>query len=94
MGDLHNLFGDTNAVHVEVGDGGRVDFTNIIMGDNVHDVLRYVQYDKDDLFVRWRNALERAVSQGQLTAAESGEMFRKYAQAFEGYTYLVSAGPE
>ncbi len=94
LGDLHNLFGDTNAVHVEVGEDGRVDFTNIVLGDNVHDVLRYVQYDKDDLCVRWRNSLEQAVSRGSMSAAESGEMFRKYAQAFEGYTYLVSSGPE
>jgi len=94
LGDLHNLFGDTNAVHVEVAEDGRVDFTNIVLGDNIHDVLRYVQYDKDDLCVRWRNSLEQAVSRGSMSAAESGEMFRKYAQAFEGYTYLVSAGPE
>lgn len=40
LGDLHNLFGDTNAVHVEVSDDGRVDFANIIMGDTMHDVLR------------------------------------------------------
>ncbi len=94
LGDLHNLFGDTNTVHVEVREDGSVDFTNVVMGDNVHDVLKYVQYDKDDLCVRWRNSLEQAVSRGSLSAVESGEMFRKYAQAFEGYTYLVNSGPE
>ncbi|MFN8389268.1 MAG: biosynthetic arginine decarboxylase [Bdellovibrionota bacterium] len=94
LGDLHNLFGDTNAVHVEVSPDGRVDFTNVVLGDNVQDVLRYVQYEKEDLCVRWRNALEQAVYSGSLTAAESGEMFRKYSQAFQGYTYLLSEGPE
>jgi arginine decarboxylase len=94
LGDLHNLFGDTNAVHVEVGMDGRADLTNVVMGDNVNDVLKYVQYDKDDLCMRWRNSLEQAVSRGDLTAAESGEIFRKYAQGFEAYTYLRSPGPE
>lgn len=94
LGDLHNLFGDTNAVHVEVSDDGRVDFANIILGDTMHDVLRYVQYEKEDLVMRWRNSLERAVSRGELSPSQSGEMFRKYAQAFEGYTYLISDGPE
>jgi arginine decarboxylase len=94
LGDLHNLFGDTNAVHVEVSDEGRVDFTTIVMGDTVNDVLKYVQYEKEDLFARWRNTLEFAVSKGSITAGESGEMFRKYTQAFESYTYLLSSGPE
>ena len=94
LGDLHNLFGDTNAVHVEVSDEGRVDFTTIVMGDTVNDVLKYVQYEKEDLFARWRNTLENAVSRGTITGFESGEMFRKYTQAFESYTYLLSSGPE
>ena len=94
LGDLHNLFGDTNAVHVEVDESGKVEFSHVVYGDDVRAVLKYVQYDKDDLCVRWRNSLEGAVSRGSLTAVESGEMFRKYAQAFEGYTYLVNSGPE
>ena len=94
LGDLHNLFGDTNAVHVEVSPDGRIEFSNIVMGDNVRDVLRYVQYEREDLFERWRNSLEQAVSRGALTAAESGEMFKKYASAFEGYTYLLASAPE
>lgn len=90
LGDMHNLFGDTNAIHVEVDEQGKVEFTNIVLGDTVREVLRYVQYDKEDLCERWRNAVEQAASKGNLSASESGEIFRKYANAFEGYTYLDS----
>ena len=91
LGDLHNLFGDTNAVHVEVGEDGKVELSHVVNGDTVSDVLRYVQFDKEDLCQRWRNSLERAVNKGSITAAESGNMFRQYSQAFEGYTYLVAS---
>lgn len=90
LGDLHNLFGDTNAVHVEVDENGKVEFSNIVLGDDVRSVLRYVQYEKEDLCDRWRNAIEQAVSAGKISPAESGEVFTKYARAFDGYTYLAN----
>ncbi len=90
LGDMHNLFGDTNAVHVEVTPDGKVEFTTIVPGDVVEEVLRYVQYDKQDLCERWRNALEQAVSEGNITAAESAQLFKKYVDAFDSYTYLNS----
>ncbi|MBK7702645.1 MAG: biosynthetic arginine decarboxylase [bacterium] len=86
LGDLHNLFGDTNAVHVEVN--GRVEFTTVVRGDSVRRVLNFVQYDKGALVERWRTALERAVNQGRLTPRESAEILRTYEQAFDDYTYL------
>lgn len=88
LGDLHNLFGDTNAVHVEVDERGNVEFTEVIEGDCVEEVLRYVQYDKQDLCERWRRALETAVAQGRLSSAELADVYRKYSSAFEEYTYL------
>mgnify|MGYP000154716669 CR=1 FL=1 len=88
LGDLHNLFGDTNAVHVEVHPDGRVEFSNVVMGDTVNKVLKYVQYDKHDLCERWRHALERAVTRGSLSPTESAEIYKIYQSAFEGYTYL------
>ncbi len=94
LGDLHNLFGDTNAIHVEVSPDGRVDFAHMILGDSVREVLKYVQYEKEDLVERWRSALELAVTKGNISAQDSGEIFRKFSQAFEGYTYLTSSGPE
>jgi len=86
LGDLHNLFGDTNAIHVEVN--GHVEFTTVVRGDSVRRVLNFVQYDKGALVERWRTSLERAVSQGRLTPRESADVLRKYEQAFDDYTYL------
>ncbi len=90
LGDLHNLFGDTNAIHVEVDDEGRVEFTHVVRGDTVREVLRYVQYSKEELVELWRTTVEQAVSRGDLTATESAEIFRKYQNSFDSYTYLSS----
>ncbi len=88
LGDLHNLFGDTNAVHVEVDEAGNLDLSSVILGDSVAQVLHYVRFDKDSLCEGWRSRLEQAVSVGSISPQECGEMFRKYSRAFEGYTYL------
>lgn len=88
LGDLHNLFGDTNAVHVDVGESGQAVFTNVVRGDSVGQVLRYVQYDRRELVERWRHDLELAVGEGRLTARESAVLQRKYEAVFNDYTYL------
>jgi arginine decarboxylase len=88
LGDLHNLFGDTNAVHVDVDAGGRVNFAHVLRGDTVAQVLRYVQFEKADLVERWRHALEQAVAAGRLTARESAGLQRRYDAVFGDYTYL------
>ncbi len=87
LGDLHNLFGDTDAVHVRLdGDDYRVD--HVVEGDSVTEVLSYVQYSKDDLVSRVRRAVEDALREKRLTPAESGRLMRRYEEALEGYTYL------
>jgi len=88
LGDLHNLFGDTNAVHVDVDADGRVRFDTVVRGDSVRQVLNYVQYDQYDLVERWRAALERGVDEGRLTVRESAALLRQFERAFDEYTYL------
>jgi len=88
LGDLHNLFGDTNAIHVEVDENGKVEFSNVVKGDTVREVLRYVQYGKDELVEMWRTTVEQAVSRGAINASESAEIFKKYQNSFDSYTYL------
>ena len=88
LGDLHNLFGDTDAVHVRLdGEDYRVD--HVVEGDSVTEVLSYVQYSKDDLISKVRRAVEDAVRDKRLTPAESGRFMRRYEEALEGYTYLT-----
>jgi len=88
LGDLHNLFGDTDAVHVRV-DGDHYRVEHVVEGDSVGEVLSYVQYDKKDLVSRVRRAVEAALLQKRLTMAESGRFMRRYEEALEGYTYLT-----
>jgi arginine decarboxylase len=88
LGDLHNLFGDTDAVHVKLdGDDYRVE--HVVEGDSVAEVLAYVQYAKDDLVSRVRRAVEAALRDKRITLAESGRFMRRYEEGLEGYTYLT-----
>ena len=88
LGDLHNLFGDTDAVHVKLdGDDYRVE--HVVEGDSVAEVLSYVQYSKDDLMSRVRRAVEVALREKRITPAESGRLMRRYEEGLEGYTYLT-----
>ena len=87
LGDLHNLFGDTDAAHVRLdGDDYRVE--HVVEGDTVTEALSYVQYSKDRLVARVRRAVEVALRERRLTMAESGLFMKRYLEGLEGYTYL------
>jgi len=88
LGDLHNLFGDTDAVHVRI-EGDDYGVEHVVEGDSVAEVLSYVQYSKEDLMSRVRRAAETALRDRRLTPAESGRLMRRYEEALEGYTYLT-----
>jgi arginine decarboxylase len=88
LGDLHNLFGDTNAVHVSIDDDGEAVLDTVIKGDTVREVLHYVQYSADELAARMRKDVERAVRAGKISLEESRQLLRFYESGLEGYTYL------
>jgi arginine decarboxylase len=88
LGDLHNLFGDTDAVHVTVDDEGHWRVVHIVEGDDVTDVLRYVQYDRNALVENVRLAVERALAEGRMSVDESTLLRRRFKQGLEDYTYL------
>ncbi len=88
LGDLHNLFGDTNAVHVSLDDDGEINLDAVIKGDTVREVLAYVQYSADELIAKLRKDVERAVRSGKISLNESRQMLRFYESGLEGYTYL------
>lgn len=88
LGDLHNLFGDTNAVHVSLDETGQVNLDAVIKGDTVREVLAYVQYSADELIASMRKDVERAVRAGKITLNESRQLLRFYESGLEGYTYL------
>ncbi len=88
LGDLHNLLGDTHAVHISVNEQGQWDIDEVIEGDTVEEVLSYVQYDIPDMKRAMRMDVEAACKQGRLTLAEGKSLMQYYDDGLEGYTYL------
>src|SRR5258706_1907014 len=88
LGDLHNLLGDTNAVHVSVDETGRFTIDEVVEGDTVREVLQYVQFSADDLKRKMRKSVERALRDQKLTIDESRVLLKFYENGLEGYTYL------
>jgi arginine decarboxylase len=88
LGDLHNLFGDTNTVHVRLSDTGEVLLDSVIKGDTVREVLNYVQFSADALVSRLRRDVETALREGRLGYEESGQLLKFYEEGLHGYTYL------
>ena len=88
LGDLHNLLGDTNAVHVSIDEQGRPNIDEVVEGDTVREVLQYVQFSADELMRTMRKSVERALRDQTLTIDESRVLLKFYENGLEGYTYL------
>ncbi len=89
LGDLHNLFGDTNAVHVKLDERGGYAVDHIVEGDAVEDVLAYVQYERRPLIEKVRKIIEGALRSEQISLEESARLLERYEQGLKGYTYLA-----
>ena len=94
LGDLHNLFGDTNAVHVNVGESGDVHLDAVIRGDTVREVLDYVQFNAKALLEQYRRDVETALREKRIGYEESGRLLRFYEEGLNGYTYLEDAAED
>src|SRR5882757_10582199 len=88
LGDLHNLFGNTNTVHVSLAAGGGYQIEHVVTGDTVTDVLKYVSYAREDLVARVRRFAELAVRANRMSLEETRSMLRLYEEGLAGYTYL------
>ena len=84
LGDLHNLFGDTDSVDVEIDGQGKIKLDHAIQGDTVSSVLRYVNFDPDKLLAALRGHGERA----DITAQEREQFLLEMSEGLAGYTYL------
>ncbi len=85
LGDLHNLFGDTNAVHVSMNEQGGYEITDLVHGDTVTEVLNYVQFHASDLLTTFRRKVSAATG---LSRQEANSFIADYVAGLEGYTYL------
>ena len=85
LGDLHNLFGDTNAVHVRLNDLGSYEITDLVEGDTVTEVLNYVQFGASQLLATFRRKVNATPD---LSRDEANAFIADYVAGLEGYTYL------
>ena len=87
MGNLHNLFGDTNAVHIHLTPKG-YEIEHVVKGDTMTEVLGYVQYDSEDLIESIRQQTELALQEKRITLQESQLLLQNYERSLSRYTYL------
>ncbi len=88
LGDLHNLFGDTHAVHVSLDPNGGARLDTLVKGDTVREVLDYVEFDAETLLGKLRTDVETAVREGRMDNEGAGHLLRFYEEGLQGYTYL------
>ncbi len=94
LGDMHNLFGDTDAVHISLSEDGNYSVDSLVRGDRVKDVLSYVQYQSHELIEKIRQASEVSIRKGSLSKQEAKWLMKNYTDGLMGYTYLKDLGSE
>lgn len=87
LGDLHNLFGDTNAVTIDFRAEGGFDLLHEQEGDTIAQVLAYVEYDPSDVMAAFRKVVDGAISKGTLNSKERKKIIDAYRASLSGYTY-------
>lgn len=88
LGDLHNLFGDTNAVHISVDNNG-YHIEQVIDGETVADVLDYVEYNPKKLVRNLETWVSASMKEGKISPEEGRQFLNNYKSGLYGYTYLV-----
>jgi arginine decarboxylase len=88
LGDMHNLFGDTNAVHIAISPEGRPKITHVVRGDRVQDVLSYVEYFETDLLDSLRRGIEKAIDENCISFEDSAALQQHFESGLRGTTYL------
>ena len=88
LGDLHNLFGDTNVASVRVDDQGELHFVHQLAGDSIGDVLSYVEYAPAEILERFQSLTETAIQDNSISTAQRDEMVEIFNDSMSGYTYF------
>jgi len=87
LGDLHNLFGDTDAVHISIHESGYT-VDHYVPGDTVTEVLSYVQYGRAEMVDSVRQFTEESIASGNISKQEAKSLIKHYEEGLSGYTYL------
>ncbi|MEQ1664775.1 MAG: biosynthetic arginine decarboxylase [Bdellovibrionales bacterium] len=88
LGDLHNLFGDTDTVHITINTNGSYSVDHVLQGDTVSEVLSYLDYSRAEMLEMVRKATEISISQGSLSHIDARLLMKHYEEGISGYTYL------
>lgn len=88
LGDLHNLLGDTHAVHVRSATDGRWRIETVVEGESVREVLSYVQFEPQEMRARLHQDIEDALDGDRIELAEAARLRRFLDEGLSGYTYL------
>lgn len=92
LGDLHNLFGDTDLVHVVLNQNG-YSIEHVVEGDEVREVLSYVAYQRSELLEKIRRSTEAGIAKGTLSRQEARLLLENYEKGLSSYTYLAGETP-
>ncbi len=90
LGNLHNLFGNTNIIQVDLDENNQWEITHYIEGHTIKDVLHSVQYKPNDFIESLRLHIEKSLKSGLLDHQEAAKLRKKFKQALDSYTYLVA----
>lgn len=88
IGDMHNLLGNTNALHVRIDDKGRISTAQQINGDRVDEILEYMEYNPKQMIEAVESQVERAHRHGMISAKEKAAFLKAYKTGVRGYTYF------
>lgn len=88
LGDLHNLFGDTDTVHITINENGSYSVDHVLQGDTVTEVLSYLDYNRPELLEMIRKATEHSIASGSLSHNDARLLMKHYEEGLSGYTYL------
>jgi len=88
IGDMHNLLGNTNVLHVRIDDKGRIDWAKQITGDRVDEILEYMEYKPETMVATIKARADKACKHGLITAKEKAAYLKSYKTGIGGYTYF------
>jgi arginine decarboxylase len=88
LGDMHNLLGDINVLHIRVTDDSKIEYTRVTPGDSVREVLSYVEYDPSELLRRIYRTTEGAAKGARITEDERQVINDAFSEGMRGYTYF------
>ena len=88
IGDMHNLLGNTNVLHVRIDAKGHIDVVRQIAGDRVDEILKYMEYDPEAMTEGMKTRLDKSARAGLITARDKTQFLRAYREGMKGYTYF------